>query len=129
MDSKNSSKALNEYLKTVDTELIEKSNGFNKVIKKKSTNFMEKHREKAFRLSGIRSNLLTFRKKYKSEKWIKNFFVIGFYVKIFIKRLKENSSFFKLKKLKDFHFNIINDLTYFKEEKSLKKKETKSQGK
>ena len=49
---------------------------------------------------------------YRRNLWKKNFFVILFYIKIFLEKLKKNSSKFKLMKLKKFHYDLINDYSH-----------------
>ena len=50
--------------------------------------------------------------EYKKKIWKKGLFVISYYVKLFIVRLKHNINMQKFKRLRQYHFNIINDVTY-----------------
>ena len=45
------------------------------------------------------------------EIWIKNFFVITFYVKVFIEKLKQNVQRYKMAKLNQIHYKIIGDIS------------------
>ena len=49
--------------------------------------------------------------------WKSNYFVIIFYVKTFIEKMKANYAKGRYKKLSSFHFSIIDDLGNIKDEK------------
>ena len=86
---------------------------------------LKKRKKKITKISNLTGIFLNYKKRFKSKSsyekykknlWKKNFLVIAFYVNLFRNNIKRNSRCFKFKKLKEIHYNLINDLTYFQEE-------------
>ena len=48
---------------------------------------------------------------YRKKLWMKNFFIITFYVKKFVEKLKKNQN--RTKKLKNYHFKLLKDLSNY----------------
>ena len=54
-----------------------------------------------------------FGNKYRKNIWIKNYFVICYYVKLFIYKLNRKNIRKKFEELKKIHFDLIQDKSFF----------------
>ena len=93
--------------------------------KNKSVMYPGKKRLKSkySRIRNLSENIVEKKKRFSESRidygkkiWRKNCFLIIYYAFLFTQKIKSNITKEKLKKMKQLHFNIIKDKSYFLEE-------------